>query len=46
MDSVTGMWWTQSRVFPFSSAVKGKPQPPSFRGPSADLVIIDEAVKR
>lgn len=42
MDSVTGVWWTQSRVFPFSSAVKGHPKPPSFRGPSADIVILDE----
>lgn len=42
MDSATGMWWTQSRFFPFSSAVKGRVKKPSFRGPSADLVIIDE----
>lgn len=42
MDSRVGIWWSQSRIFPFSSAVKGKPKPPHFRGPSADLVILDE----
>lgn len=42
MDSRVGIWWSQSRIFPFSSTVKGKPRPTSPRGPSADLVILDE----
>jgi hypothetical protein len=42
MDSVTGFWWSQSRVFPFSSAVKEQRKPESWRGHSADLVILDE----
>lgn len=39
MDEVDGAWWSQSRVFPYSSAVT---DPRSRRGPAADLVIIDE----
>lgn len=42
MDEVDGAWWTQSRLFPYSNAVKK--EKPFTRGPSADLVIIDEVV--
>jgi hypothetical protein len=46
MDSTMGVWWSQSRIFPFSSAVKGSRKEPHFRGPSADLVITDETTDR
>ncbi len=46
LETLTGIWWSQSRAFPYSNAVKEEPVPKTFRGPSADLVILDEAVKR
>lgn len=42
LDQDKGYWWSQSREFPYSNAVQWPEKPVPRRGPSADLVIIDE----